>query len=587
MKDIDNLENEANHLLVQAFPPVIELSRLLVEIDEFINTDDFHGLNIDLQDRAQNIRKDLKNKINLLGSVSNGELPASDTGQPELFSVLDQQIPMASHPSQGAIGSEHNPKAAKLMDEAEKLFYGGRYGESIKLYDQVLQIEPMWERASQHRTESEEYLRTGYIPSVALPPEAASAFGKAQSAARVARYMDAQALLERAKSVLRDVGIQRWQEGQEFEQKLQQNIDAELVYQEGVKKFNQGNIEEGIEKVETAAQATGLPKYKDKAQELRKAKETIRVITEVLYSTTYDPKMIYQVKTDLDILLSEYGDNVSLQRLKSRLELSIPRIVGPLREQARALKNQAERSQTLETAQSLSEQAKQFVEQVRNLEGSDEFLEKLQNDIEKLSRDLQRYEDDLIQALDICSRTRNWPANASRMSEEVRKKFPNDPRVVELNKSLSGYHAIRMGLRVLLIISAIGLFGVAILWTSGNIGAYLDSLTPTPTATATNTATPTATATATATVTPTRTNTPTSTMTPTPISGMTIRNIYARNGCYETFTAIDRIPEESMVRFLPSERRFDNYNRECVLVEYQGQDKSVIGWILLSDLTGG
>jgi tetratricopeptide (TPR) repeat protein len=586
MKDIDIFENEANHLLVQASPPVIELSSLLVEIDEFINSDDFHELNIELQDRAQNIRRDLKNKINQSGSVSEEELSPSDTEQPGSFSVLDQQIPSADPALQQGIGSEHNPKAAKLMDEAEKLFYGGRYAESIKLYDQVLQIEPVWERASQHRTESEEYLRTGYIPSVALPPEAASAFGKAQSAARVGRYIDAQTLLEKAKSVLRDVGIQRWQEGQEFEQKLQQNIDAELVYQEGVKKFNQGNIEEGIEKVETAAQATGLPKYRDKAQELRKAKETIRVITEILYSTTHDPKMIFQAKTDLDILISEYGDNVSLQRLKNRLELSIPRIVGPLREQARALKNQAERSQTLDTAQSLSKQAKQYVEQVRNLEGSDEFLEKLQTDIDKLSRDLQRYEDDLIQALDISSRTRSWPANASRMSEDVRRKFPNDPRTIELTKTLSGYHAVRVGLRVLLIIIAIGFLGIGILWTSGRIGAYLDSLTPTPTATATNTATPTGTPTATATVTPTRTNTPTATMTPTPISGMTLRSIYARNGCYETFTAIDRIPEGSMVRFLPSERRFDNYNRECVLVEYQGQDKSVIGWILLSDLSG-
>jgi hypothetical protein len=39
------------------------------------------------------------------------------------------------------------------------------------------------------------------------------------------------------------------------------------------------------------------------------------------------------------------------------------------------------------------------------------------------------------------------------------------------------------------------------------------------------------------------------------------------------------------VRFLPDERRFDDFNRECVLVEYVGPDKSVIGWILFADLT--
>ncbi len=152
------------------------------------------------------------------------------------------------------------------MSEAEKLFYGGHYAEAIKLYDQVLQIEPDWDRARQHRSESENYLRTGYIPSVALPAEAATAFGKAQSAARLGRYQEAMPLLNKAQSSLREMGIQRWQEGQEFEQKLQQNIDAEIVYEEGMKLFATGQFDEGIDRVETAARATGLPRYNDRVQ---------------------------------------------------------------------------------------------------------------------------------------------------------------------------------------------------------------------------------------------------------------------------------------------------------------------------------
>jgi hypothetical protein len=38
------------------------------------------------------------------------------------------------------------------------------------------------------------------------------------------------------------------------------------------------------------------------------------------------------------------------------------------------------------------------------------------------------------------------------------------------------------------------------------------------------------------------------------------------------------------VRFLQSDRRFDTFNRECVLVEFQAQGKSVIGWVLLMDI---
>ncbi len=126
------------------------------------------------------------------------------------------------------------------MEDAERLFYSGRYAEAIKLFDRVLQQEPGWERARQHRSESENYLRTGYIPPVALPPEAASAFGKAQSATRVGRFNDALNLLSKAQNVLREFGIHRWQEGLEFEQKLQEAIDAEAAYNEGIQLFTAG-----------------------------------------------------------------------------------------------------------------------------------------------------------------------------------------------------------------------------------------------------------------------------------------------------------------------------------------------------------
>jgi hypothetical protein len=73
---------------------------------------------------------------------------------------------------------------------------------------------------------------------------------------------------------------------------------------------------------------------------------------------------------------------------------------------------------------------------------------------------------------------------------------------------------------------------------------------------------------------------------PTPSVGLAARPIWARSGCYESFNAIGKIPEGGELRFLPSERRFDDFNRECVLVEYQGPDRSVIGWVLFPDVVG-
>jgi len=69
-----------------------------------------------------------------------------------------------------------------------------------------------------------------------------------------------------------------------------------------------------------------------------------------------------------------------------------------------------------------------------------------------------------------------------------------------------------------------------------------------------------------------------------PVAGIAQRDIWARNGCYESFTAVGRIPTGGFMEFLPSERRFDDFNRECVLVEYQGPTSSVIGWVLILDV---
>ena len=114
--------------------------------------------------------------------------------------------------------------------------------------------------------------------------------------------------------------------------------------------------------------------------------------------------------------------------------------------------------------------------------------------------------------------------------------------------------------------------------------AYMVSLQPTntPTATATFTATVTPRPTSTNTPTPRPTNTPT--VTPTPMTATLSRKVWARNGCYEEFTAIQTIPEGGIVHLLPEARRFDSLSRECLLVEYVGESQTVIGWILIADL---
>lgn len=588
MSRVENFENRVNDLLIQDGPSLADMRRLMLEIDDFINSGDFQNLSIDDRSRLQSTRKDLKSRIRQQEDEEEDQNAAASAAQTS--SIRPQDVNNSpnwiQNSAQKSDSPDHNSLAEEQMESAEKLFYSGRFSEAIKLYDRVLQVEPNWERARQHRSEAENYLRTGYIPSVALPAEAASAYGKAQSAARVGRYTDALNLLIKAQSVLRDLGIQRWQEGQEFEQKLQENIDAENAYQDGLKLFRSGQVDEAIESVETAYRATGLPKYADRAQAMRKFKDTLRSINDALNTSQTDPKILLQVKSDLDNLISEQGENPALLRLKTRLESAIPRIVAPLKDQARDLKNQAERSPTIEETLFFARQARQQLEQIRNLEGMDDSLDRLNNEVDKILRDTQRLSDDLANAKASFAVHPNWPVEAFRLSEEVRRRYPNDPGVVDLKRSLSRYNSLRLALRGAAVIGLLLAIVLVSMVIRNGWRSYQIARIPTPTATLTQTPTLTSTPTQTATLTPTITPTATVTLTPTPQAGIALRDVWARNGCYEVFNAIGKIPEKGPLRFLPSERRFDDFNRECVLVEYRGPTNSIIGWVLISDLGG-
>jgi tetratricopeptide (TPR) repeat protein len=587
MNSFENIETRGKQVLEQERPAVSELRQLSIEIDDFINSPAFQNLEIEQQVKLQDLYRNLMGRIRSISegqSISGSEVDDTRTEPQSGEATTNAE----NQDNVDKVTTDHSPEAARLMDEAEQLFYGGRYSEAIKLYDKVLTLEPRWERPRQHRSEAENYLRTGYIPSVALPPEAAAAFGKAQSASRVGRYTDAQALMEKAKASLRESGIQRWQDGQEFEQKLQQMVDAENAYKDGLKLFNQGQIDEGIEKIEAAASTTGLPKYKDKAQEFRKVKETLRSIGDVLYIGTADPDQLIQTKANLDMLIGEYGEQAAIDKLRTRLALLTPKVRENLEQQARSLLSQVERAQTLKSAHALLSEGGKYIQQLRQLGIQDDSVEQLQADHNRLASELARSEETLQNAYESYDNNRSWPSKAARMSQEIRKRYPNDPRVSELQKNLSRYYlgitGIRAGMVLGLLVFLFFAASRATNWVIGMIPTASPTATATLTATSTPTATATATSTPTATFTPTITSTPT--LTPTPLTVVLARQVWARNGCYETFNANGRIPEGASVRTLPSERRFDNLNRECLLVEYEGPTQSVIGWILLVDLVG-
>jgi tetratricopeptide (TPR) repeat protein len=577
----DLIEKRYQELQGNVSPSVIDFRHLLLDIEELVNSPGYQALTLEQRNTLQLARKELLQRIQQL---ENGDAPEKANGLNQR-STSEAETNPEPIVHRNEAEREHNPAAESQMEMAEKLFYSGRYAEAVQIFDRILQLEPNWERARQHRSEAENYLRTGYIPVVALPADAASAYGKAQSAARVGRFSDALALLETAQNALHELGIQRWQEGQDFAQKLQENIDAEKAYEEGLILFRQGNIDEAIERIQAAIGATGMPKYTERAESFRKVKDSLRSIYDSLNQAELEPQSASQAKASLDALVVEFGENPAFERLIERFKAITPRVVEPLKEQTRALKNKAEHATTLEEGMYLNKQARQNLAQIRNLEGVDESLDRLQAEIERQQHSYQKFDNDLQAANQAYEKNPAWPAEAARLSAEVDKRFPVDPGVKELKGKLRQFRMKVLGIR-----AGIGIIGMLILaglaaWGNNKYQAYLVAQTPTVTSTATGTATSTPTSTLTPTVTPTSTPTLTPTLSPTPIVAFTQREVYARNGCYEKFTAIGQIPAGASVRFLPAERRFDEFNRECVLVEYLTDNGGAItGWVLTLDV---
>jgi tetratricopeptide (TPR) repeat protein len=177
MNQFDLLVQKSEQALTQEEASPVDLRKLVLEIDDLLNSEEYKDLSTEQRDRLQSARKELRERLNLQASEKDGSNTGEELGQEDLISGKESNGSREVRPGgpegdQAGIGpapepKRYSPAAEQQMEAAEKLFYSGRYAEAITLFDRVLQLEPNWERARQHRAESENYLRTGYIPVVA------------------------------------------------------------------------------------------------------------------------------------------------------------------------------------------------------------------------------------------------------------------------------------------------------------------------------------------------------------------------------------------------------------------------------------
>jgi len=488
--------------------------------------------------------------------------------------------------------SAHDPEAERLMDEAEEAFYKGNYQVAIPLYEKVIQMEPGWTRAQEHHSEAEEYLRSGNIPSVALPPEAGKAYGKAQSAARVFRYKVALDYLDEAFEHLQEAGVKRWREGEELRHDLENQMQAYDVYKEGLNLLSQGELASALGKIQTAASAVAIPEYIDKANEVRQDIGMLNDVSDtVSLSGKIPPAKLADARTKLERIRMKYGEVNQLSRLRNRLDLLIPATIQNLLENTQRLKLEASEAPTASLARQKVDAARENLDLLRQLDAYDSQSLSLENEISTLETEIYANEDAMTRAEEALKTGNKFFAiDALKISAKPRKRFSQDPKVLELKRGFLPTYIIG-GLAVLVGLIVIGLL-ISVAFRGFSNAAYERNLARTPTITPTPTITLTPTITPTATITPTPTPdyspTPTYTVTPTPIVEVqTVRNVWARSGCYDDFSATgQQIPVGTTLNLLPmAERRFDPFNRECILVEFRTGDFAIIGYVLMADVT--
>lgn len=489
------------------------------------------------------------------------------------------------------LSSSHDPQAEALMDTAEEAFYAGNYQKAIPLFEKVLGIEPSWTRALEHRDEAEEFLRSGNIPTVALPPEAGKAFGKAQSAARVFRYQVALDYLDEAFDALKETGINRWREGEDLRQDLENQMQAHEVYQEGLALLTQGDLQGGLSKIQTAASSVALPEYVDKAAEIRSDISSLDEIADILnLGGSTPPEKLADARQKLDRLTIKYGHTPQAARLQNRINAILPSAIANLVENIDANKRFGESANSLNAAKRAYEEAASALNILSDLQSEHPMRRILAVEIQESQNQLVQLEENLTKAKEaLKSENRFYPRTAYQISKPLRARFPQDPEVLELNRHLRWYYITFYGGIIIT-----GIILILILWygSKGIAGAVRQrqlALTPSPTITAS--ITPTSTITPSPTITPTPeptfTETPFYTPTATPIvTGTALRDLFARQGCYEGYRSTGFIPKGAVMTLLAlPERVFDNYNRECVLIEYRIGETNILGYLLMMDLS--
>jgi tetratricopeptide (TPR) repeat protein len=425
-----------------------------------------------------------------------------------------------------------------------------------------------------------------------IPYEAERYFLGAQSAGRIGRYQDALNALNRALDIAKREGFHQWEEADNYLLDLQEEQSIEEMFIDGRKDFKNGNIEEAIDKLEKVVQISAMtPRFKVELDKIKNVKIELEEIKRIIRQEDKNVSKLIEAKKSLDEFISNYSDQGMFAKILNLLDITIGKLGPQIENDLTSLIDKATYSASITDGVLATEKAKTLLEDYTNLGKQLISGNSLSNEINILHNDFNRYQKSIQSASKIIdSRSGPFYLDSLRMSKEIRKMFPNDPKVSLLNQRLrvTKFTISSIWTIVLGTISTLVFMGITTIYSNidaKNIeivkteDAYNIGLTPSPTITPTP-------------ITPTVTLTPLPSITPTPLplKGIVIGDSapWLKNGCYNLFTGPITVPIGTTVTFLafdPNTQIKDDINRECIRIEFTAFNGNIYsGYLLLNNI---
>jgi len=342
----NELENEINILEKQKtnIKKPEDVNRLLIEARALLK----RAFHTEFEEKARNLFREIRALQERQEEITSQEEPIP---KKEVENVSKE----STHPDYD--NSNHAPLA-----EARRLFYAGEYLDAIKIYEDIIKIDPGNREAKERRATAEYNIKHGIVPDTKVPYLARTAYGRAQSLESAGKYYEAKETYTEALEIAEKV-VGKWKPAIEALLRIEQEIYALNTRDEADKLTQADKWEEAIEKYKLVV--TTYTFNDNKAESMIKIlsrllesyRETKRKLELKSESLLDQSSSAVQTMSYIKILHSELPNSVRLAQMQEDIDVLMNDIRDTLFSQAKNLLEKAKNVYSITIRKQIYEEA--------------------------------------------------------------------------------------------------------------------------------------------------------------------------------------------------------------------------------------